>query len=462
MPSEASYGQGACGFWVMLFIFSKVPELFDTVFLVLHRHDVIFLHWYHHATVLLYCWHSYASRSSAGLYFVSMNYGVHAVMYAWFAVAAVGRKTEAIKRGEKQVAAELAGLEECAVQVARWDADRASTLVAKLRNGKDFSSSSNSSLAATSPSDQKQNAAASSGKKKEKAAMGSGNDSGRGSNSEGVSYAQLASAALVFAAEDVTEGTVPYSSDGESRANDSSTGSSSEGTNSKSKTNELRKRGGGDAPSSPSKKKGDVAARTERESSSSGKNEAALSSSPAYSKKDALHLIATVLFDESFATVATENSLPAPSKLLLAHLASVFVAKRSLSAAERQPEARAWRLLKSPLKTTAPVVTILQISQMFVGIFVCAAVYYFQEVRGVYCDVTHANYMAGLVMYASYAVLFVVFALEKYVTGKSSLERAPPSSASSSSSSRKGKLESPPTTTLASVGSVSPPAAEGR
>ncbi len=54
-PAEAAFGQGATGFWVMLFIFSKVPELVDTVFLVAARKPVIFLHWYHHFTVLLYC-----------------------------------------------------------------------------------------------------------------------------------------------------------------------------------------------------------------------------------------------------------------------------------------------------------------------------------------------------------------------------------------------------------------------
>ena len=67
-PAETSFGQGANGLWTMLFIFSKVPELLDTAFLVLHKKPV-------HFTVLLYCWHSYMTRSSAGLYFVAMNYG---------------------------------------------------------------------------------------------------------------------------------------------------------------------------------------------------------------------------------------------------------------------------------------------------------------------------------------------------------------------------------------------------
>ena len=54
-PAETSFGQGAAGLWTMLFIYSKVPELIDTVFLVIQKKEVIFLHWYHHFTVLLYC-----------------------------------------------------------------------------------------------------------------------------------------------------------------------------------------------------------------------------------------------------------------------------------------------------------------------------------------------------------------------------------------------------------------------
>ncbi len=82
--AEISYGSGATGLWVCLFIFSKVPELFDTAFIVLRKKPLIFLHWYHHITVLLNCWDSYASRSAPGLWFLSINYTVHAIMYAYF------------------------------------------------------------------------------------------------------------------------------------------------------------------------------------------------------------------------------------------------------------------------------------------------------------------------------------------------------------------------------------------
>lgn len=63
---HTAYGAGACGLAVQLFIISKIPELIDTVFIVLRKKPLIFLHWYHHVTVLLYCWNSYVTQSGAG------------------------------------------------------------------------------------------------------------------------------------------------------------------------------------------------------------------------------------------------------------------------------------------------------------------------------------------------------------------------------------------------------------
>jgi elongation of very long chain fatty acids protein 6 len=59
-------------------------ELIDTFFIVIHKKPLIFLHWYHHITVLLYCWHSYATKSPPGIFFVVMNYSVHASMYFYY------------------------------------------------------------------------------------------------------------------------------------------------------------------------------------------------------------------------------------------------------------------------------------------------------------------------------------------------------------------------------------------
>jgi len=84
------YGDGPVGLWMFLFIISKVPELLDTVFLVLRRKPVIFLHWYHHVTVMLYCWHAFACTVAPGLWFAAMNYSVHTVMYFYFAMVNLG------------------------------------------------------------------------------------------------------------------------------------------------------------------------------------------------------------------------------------------------------------------------------------------------------------------------------------------------------------------------------------
>uniref|UniRef100_K3X8B3 Elongation of fatty acids protein n=1 Tax=Globisporangium ultimum (strain ATCC 200006 / CBS 805.95 / DAOM BR144) TaxID=431595 RepID=K3X8B3_GLOUD len=90
MVPTAHYGHGPVGFWVTVFIFSKVPELVDTLFIVLRKKPLIFLHWYHHITVLLFCWHAFATLSASGLYFVAMNYTVHAIMYFYYFLTAMG------------------------------------------------------------------------------------------------------------------------------------------------------------------------------------------------------------------------------------------------------------------------------------------------------------------------------------------------------------------------------------
>ena len=87
-----SWGTGASGFWVMLFVFSKIPELLDTAFVIARKRPLIFLHWYHHVTVLLYCWHSYATLAPQALYFVAMNYTVHAIMYGYYCLMALKMK----------------------------------------------------------------------------------------------------------------------------------------------------------------------------------------------------------------------------------------------------------------------------------------------------------------------------------------------------------------------------------
>lgn len=92
MSPQMTYGSGSSGLWVQLFILSKFPELMDTFFIVIHKKPLIFLHWYHHITVLIYCWHSYVTKSPPGLFFVVMNYSVHAIMYGYYFLMAIKMK----------------------------------------------------------------------------------------------------------------------------------------------------------------------------------------------------------------------------------------------------------------------------------------------------------------------------------------------------------------------------------
>lgn len=76
-------------FWFFLFTVSKTPELVDTLFLVLKKQRIIFLHVYHHATVVVFAYFVYADTIAASRWFTCMNYGVHSIMYTYYALKAL-------------------------------------------------------------------------------------------------------------------------------------------------------------------------------------------------------------------------------------------------------------------------------------------------------------------------------------------------------------------------------------
>ncbi len=84
-------GSTGMGLWAFLFPLSKLPELVDTCFIVLRKSKLSFLHYYHHFSVFIYCWYSYAFPISTGVWFGSINFFVHAIMYGYYAVKASGR-----------------------------------------------------------------------------------------------------------------------------------------------------------------------------------------------------------------------------------------------------------------------------------------------------------------------------------------------------------------------------------
>jgi elongation of very long chain fatty acids protein 6 len=68
---------------------SKIVELGDTAFIVLRKQPLIFLHWYHHITVLVYTWVNYIPYDPPLRYFMTINFCVHGLMYAYYALKAM-------------------------------------------------------------------------------------------------------------------------------------------------------------------------------------------------------------------------------------------------------------------------------------------------------------------------------------------------------------------------------------
>ncbi|XP_009080991.1 PREDICTED: elongation of very long chain fatty acids protein 6-like, partial [Acanthisitta chloris] len=76
--------------WIYLFVLSKLLELGDTVFIVLRKKKLIFLHWYHHLITLIVCWYSYKDMVASFGWVSALNFSVHAIMYFYYAVTAIG------------------------------------------------------------------------------------------------------------------------------------------------------------------------------------------------------------------------------------------------------------------------------------------------------------------------------------------------------------------------------------
>jgi len=75
--------------WTMYFCLSKIPELLDTVFIVLRKKPLRFLQYYHHIVTMWFCWAAWARKLECGGLFAVMNLVVHSVMYSYFMCSAL-------------------------------------------------------------------------------------------------------------------------------------------------------------------------------------------------------------------------------------------------------------------------------------------------------------------------------------------------------------------------------------
>ena len=90
-------GYGSVALWAALFTWSKLFELFDTVLLVLRKRRVITLHWFHHSSVIAFAWAAWVYETPCALWYGSMNYSVHAIMYSYFFLTSTRCRRRALR-----------------------------------------------------------------------------------------------------------------------------------------------------------------------------------------------------------------------------------------------------------------------------------------------------------------------------------------------------------------------------
>lgn len=65
----------------------------DTAFIILRKRPLIFVHWFHHSTVLVFTSFGYKDKVAAGGWFMTMNFGVHSIMYTYYTLKAAKVKS---------------------------------------------------------------------------------------------------------------------------------------------------------------------------------------------------------------------------------------------------------------------------------------------------------------------------------------------------------------------------------
>lgn len=79
--------------WVELFCYSKVPELIDTLFIVLRGRKLVVLQYYHHLATLIMCWAGLKMFSKEIILGACINYTIHGFMYGYYALYSLGFKS---------------------------------------------------------------------------------------------------------------------------------------------------------------------------------------------------------------------------------------------------------------------------------------------------------------------------------------------------------------------------------
>ena len=75
--------------WYLFFVWSKVIELIDTLFILLRNGKLLTLHWVHHCLTLCYSWYVFGDVPATARWMVGMNFSAHSLMYTYYALKAM-------------------------------------------------------------------------------------------------------------------------------------------------------------------------------------------------------------------------------------------------------------------------------------------------------------------------------------------------------------------------------------
>jgi len=75
---------GVAGYWTYLWVLSKMPELVDTIFIVLRKRPLMFMHWYHHTLTGFFAIVNYYEDNAYMIWVVWLNYFIHSFMYSYY------------------------------------------------------------------------------------------------------------------------------------------------------------------------------------------------------------------------------------------------------------------------------------------------------------------------------------------------------------------------------------------
>ncbi|MFH4975191.1 hypothetical protein AB6A40_001900 [Gnathostoma spinigerum] len=82
----SSFTDNVAGYWVFLWVFSKIPELIDTIFLVLRKRPLMLMHWWHHAFTGVFSFCAYGHGNAFMIWIVWLNFFIHSFMYSYYMV----------------------------------------------------------------------------------------------------------------------------------------------------------------------------------------------------------------------------------------------------------------------------------------------------------------------------------------------------------------------------------------